>query len=187
MAMKKILLVIASLLFSGIALSATIEGHQIPDQLPAADSQLLLNGAGLREKYMIDLYIGGLYLQAKSSDATAIINADEPMALRLLIVSSRINSENMTETTLEGFQNSLGDKLAAMQPRIDQFMLSFKEPIKEGDVFEMLYLPASGVIISKNGKQLNTVEGVDFKAALFGIWLGEEPAQKSLKEDMLGK
>jgi len=187
MAMKKSVLVFASLLFSGAAMSASIDGHQIPDQLPAADAQLVLNGAGLRDKFMIDLYVGGLYLPKKSSDATTIISADEAMALRLLIVSSRITSENMTEATLEGFQHSLGSKQAAMQPRIDQFMLSFKEPIKEGDVFEMLYLPGSGVVISKNGKPLNTVEGLDFKAALFGIWLGEEPAQKSLKQEMLGK
>ena len=185
--MHKLLVVLISILFSGMALSANIDGHQIPDQLPAADTQLVLNGAGLREKFMIDLYVGGLYLTNKSSDAASIISADEPMALRLLIVSSRITSENMTEATLEGFQHSLGNKLAAMQPRIDQFMLSFKEPIKEGDVFEMLYLPGSGVVISKNGKPLNTVEGADFKAALFGIWLGNEPAQKSLKQEMLGK
>ena len=185
--MNKLLLVIVSLLCSGTALSASIDGHQMPDQLPAADTQLVLNGAGLRDKFMIDLYVGGLYLPKKNSDATAIINADQPMALRLLIVSSRITSENMTEATLEGFQNSLGNKLAAMQPRIDQFLLSFKEPIKEGDVFEMLYLPGAGVLISKNGKALNTVEGLDFKSALLGIWLGADPAQKSLKQDMLGK
>jgi hypothetical protein len=185
--MKKILLMVTAFMFSGATVAADIDGNQIPDQLPAADTTLLLNGAGLRDKFMIDLYVGGLYLAKKSSDAAAVINADEPMALRLLIVSSRITSENMTEATLEGFEHSLGSKQAAMQPKIDQFLLSFKEPIKEDDVFEMLYLPGSGVIISKNGKQLNTVEGLDFKAALFGIWLGEEPAQDSLKEEMLGK
>ena len=185
--MKKVLLIFTSLLFSTMALSASIGGHEIPDQLTAADKQLLLNGAGLRDKWMIDLYVGGLYLTEKSSDANTIISADEPMALRLLIVSSRITSENMTEATLEGFGHSLGDKQAAMQPRIDQFLAAFKEQIQEGDVFEMLYLPGDGVAVSKNGKNLDTIEGLDFKSALFGIWLGEEPAQKSLKMGMLGK
>lgn len=185
--MKKIVLALSALLFSLQALAASIDGHPMPDQLAVEDTQLLLNGAGLRDKFMFDLYVGGLYLPQKSSDAAAIIAADEEMALRLLIVSSRITSENMSEATLEGFQHSLGDKQAAMQPRIDQFLLSFKEQIKEGDVFEMLYLPETGVVISKNGKALNVVEGLDFKAALFGIWLGEKPAQESLKKEMLGK
>jgi hypothetical protein len=185
--MRKMLLVTSVLLFSTTVPAASIDGYQMPDQLPAADTQLVLNGAGLRDKFMIDLYVGGLYLPKKSSEATTIINADEPMALRLLIVSGRITSENMTEATLEGFQHSLGNRLATMQPRIDQFLLSFKEQINKGDVFEMLYLPGSGVVISKNGKALDTVEGLDFKAALFGIWLGAEPAQKSLKAEMLGE
>ena len=185
--MKKVFLLIAAMLFSTAALAADIGGHKIPDQLAAADKQLLLNGAGLRDKFMIDLYVGGLYLAEKSSDANAIIAADKPMALRLLIVSSRITSENMTEATLEGFGHSLGDKQAAMQPKIEQFLAAFKEEIKEGDVFEMLYLPGDGVAVSKNGKPLDTIDGLDFKAALFGIWLGEPPAQKSLKKGMLGK
>lgn len=185
--MTKALLLITSMLFGTAALAADIGGHKIPDQLAAADKQLMLNGAGLRSKFMINLYVGGLYLAEKSSDANAIIAADKPMALRLLIVSSRITSENMTEATLEGFEHSLGDKQAAMQPKIDQFLAAFKEQIKEGDVFEMLYLPGDGVAVSKNGKNLDTIEGLDFKSALFGIWLGDPPAQKSLKKGMLGK
>ena len=184
--MNSVVLFVTSMLFSTIASSASVDGHQIPDQLAAADTQLQLNGAGLRDKFMIDLYVGALYLTEKSSAAEVIINADEPMALRLSIVSGRITSENMTEATLEGFEHSLGDKQAAMQPKIDQFLMSFAEKIQEGDVFEMLYLPGSGVAISKNEKLLSTIEGLDFKAALFGIWLGKEPAQKSLKAGMLG-
>ena len=185
--MKKTLLVVASMLFSGLTLAADVDGHSIPDQIPAAASQLQLNGAGLRDKFMIDLYVGALYLPKKSADAAAIMGADEPMAIRLLIVSGRITSENMSEAVAEGFQHSLGSQQAAMQPRINDFLKTFSEPIKEGDVFELVYLPGSGVVISKNGKQANTVPGLDFKAALFGIWLGKEPAQKSLKQEMLGQ
>lgn len=185
--MKRFMFVFCSLLLSGMTLAADIEGHSIPDQVSAGDTRLMLNGAGLRDKFMIDLYVGGLYLPEKSTDANAILKSDEPMAIRLFIVSSRITSENMTEATLEGFQNSLGSQIAPMQPRIDSFLHSFKETISEGDVFEMLYQPGSGVVVSKNGKPANTIEGLDFKEALFGIWLGKEPAQKSLKIGMLGQ
>lgn len=186
--MNKLLHILAGLLVSHAALAASIEGHTIPDQLPAAGGQLVLNGAGLRDKFMIDLYVGGLYLPQKSSDANAIIAADEPMAMRLLIVSSRITSENLSEAVAEGFEHALGDRQAAMQPRIDEFLNTFKqEAINEGDVFEMLYQPGTGTLISKNGKQINTIKGLDFKSALFAIWLGKEPAQDSLKQGMLGQ
>jgi hypothetical protein len=38
----------------------------------------------------------------------------------------------------------------------------------------------------KNGKMLGTIEGLEFKKALFGIWLGNNPADKDLKAGMLG-
>jgi hypothetical protein len=31
------------------------------------------------------------------------------------------------------------------------------------------------------------IDGLDFKRALFGIWLGDKPVQKELKDKMLGK
>ena len=38
----------------------------------------------------------------------------------------------------------------------------------------------------KNGKKRGVIEGLAFKQALFGIWLGGVPADDSLKEEMLG-
>ncbi|WGZ94306.1 MAG: chalcone isomerase family protein [Candidatus Thiothrix putei] len=62
----------------------------------------------------------------------------------------------------------------------------FKEAIKEGDVYDFVYTPAKVVII-KNGKPSATIAGNDFKQALFGIWLGENPIQASLKKALLGQ
>ena len=39
----------------------------------------------------------------------------------------------------------------------------------------------------KNDKELGTIEGMEFKKALFGIWLSNRPADDDLKEAMLGK
>ena len=51
----------------------------------------------------------------------------------------------------------------------------------------MIYTPGSGVAISKNGELKDTIEGIAFKKALFGIWLSDKPADKKLKKAMLGK
>ena len=40
-------------------------------------------------------------------------------------------------------------------------------------------------MVYKNGKEVGVVEGLDFKKALFAIWLGEDPADDDLKEAML--
>ena len=93
----------------------------------------------------------------------------------------------MTEATLEGFEASTDGNMAPVQDDVDQFMAVFQEEIKEGDVFDLVYLPGEGVRVLKNGEVRDTVGDLAFKKALFGIWLSDKPAQENLKERMLGQ
>ena len=38
----------------------------------------------------------------------------------------------------------------------------------------------------KNDELKGTVPGIDFKIALFGIWLSNNPVDEQLKKDLLG-
>lgn len=186
--MKKVTsALLLSLALVGSASAVTVEGVDVPEQLAANDSKLVLNGAGVRSKWFLDLYVGSLYVPQNQSDAKAIINADEPQAIRLNIISGMITSDKMTSATLEGFESSTNGNTAPVQAEIDKFMNVFKEEIKEGDVFELVYVPGEGTQVYKNGEKKDTIAGMPFKKALFGIWLSDEPAQDDLKAAMLGK
>lgn len=189
--MKAISTGFASLVMAA-ALSApvsalTVDGVDVPDTYTAVDTELKLNGAGTRSKWFMDLYVGGLYVPQAANDGAAVINADEPQAITLHIISDMITSERMTEATLEGFESSTGGNTAPVKAEIDRFMNVFKEEIKEGDVFDLVYLPGEGVKVLKNGQKKDLVGGLEFKKALFGIWLSDKPAQEDLKEKMLGQ
>ncbi len=182
--------------FVSLALSAalsapvsalTVEGVDVPDTYSAMDTELTLNGAGTRSKWFMDLYVGGLYVPQSIDDGQAVINADEPQAITLHIISDMITSERMTEATLEGFKNANNGDLSAIRDDVDRFMSVFEEEIQEGDVFDLVYLPSEGVRVLKNGEVRDTVGSLEFKKALFGIWLSDKPAQKDLKASMLGQ
>lgn len=165
-----------------------VEGVELPGTIEVHDQELKLNGAGLRSKWFMSLYVGGLYLPETSDDPNEIIGADEPMAITLDIISGMITSERMTEATLEGFENATDGNMEPIQEDVDEFMGVFEEEIKEGDNFRIAYLPEEGVVVYRNGERTGTVEGgMDFKQALFAIWLGDTPAQDSVKQAMLGK
>lgn len=166
----------------------TINGVTLPATMKAGDESIALNGGGIRKKLFFKLYVGGLYLAKKSSDANAIINADEAMAVKLQITSGMISSENMSEAILEGFENSTNGNTAPLKSKIAEFVNTFKKSeIVEGNVFDIIYVPGVGVQSYKNGKLEGTIEGMDFKKALFGIWLSGKPADEDLKEAMLAK
>lgn len=163
-----------------------LSGIELPPVMETPQTALVMNGAGIRTKFFLDLYVGALYLKQQQSQPQKIINADEPMVIKLHIVSSMITSEKMETATREGFRKATKDDITPIQQQVEEFIAVFKEPIKENDVYDLVYTPDNGIAVSKNGKLYTTIEGLTFKQALFGIWLGDEPAQESLKKAMLG-
>lgn len=188
--MKKVIAMLAIALLVQLPASAqiTLNGVTLPAGLEVNGINLDLNGGGVRTKLIFKLYTAGLYLSLKSSDAAAVINADETMAVRLVITSNKINSNNMSEAINEGFDKSTGNKTAAIRDRIDELLKTFSSnPINPGDIFDITYVPGKGVQTYKNDTLESTIPGLDFKKALFGIWLSDNPVSVSLKNGMLGQ
>ena len=185
--MKKIFALLAGFVFSTSAAAVEIEGVNMPDLFPKLDSKLVLKGAGVRNKFFMDLYVAGLYVENTDRTAEEIMAADEPMAIRLSIMSSLISSEKMTEATKDGFYKSTGGKLGAIEAPMNSFIEAFSEEIFKGDVYDIIYMPESGVTVYKKGDQKSVAKGLNFKSALFGIWISKDPVQEDLRNGMLGK
>lgn len=162
-------------------------GIKIPYTIKSEETTLLLNGAGVREKYFIDLFALGLYLKAKCSDAHKIMNADEPMALKLCVLSHLITSDRMYASMDEGFKRATEGNTAPIAERIVQFKTIFANNFKKGDVFDFIYSPLKGTSIYKNNAFLMTIPGLDFKKAFFGIWMFKRPPDSDIQERLLGK
>jgi len=170
-------------------------GVTLPDTVTVAGEQLVLNGAGLREKKFliiaVDIYVAGLYLKSKTSDVQEILDADETLMLKIEIVSSHLTSKRFKNATLLGFEESTKGNTAPIQKEIDLFMQAFAGEFSKGDVFDIQYVKGKGVLVYKNGKTEPEVlvPGMSVKKALFGIWLGErtESYLQVLTADLLGK
>jgi len=162
-----------------------LEGVELPERIDSDTQQLVINGAGVRSKWFLDLYVAGLYLEAPLIDARQVIDADRPSLLRLEIVSGLISSEKMEKATREGFEKAASGGYPASTEQVDAFIEVFREEIKEGDRFDLFYLPGEGVRVTKNGVLRATLSGLPFKQALLAVWLGEEPAQESLRQALL--
>ena len=162
-----------------------VSAVEFPATLKVGEVELALNGAGVREKYFLDLYEAGLYLAQPSNDSVSIINADAPMVIHLVITSKLVSQAKLIESLQEGFQNSTQGKTEAISREIETFRQSFAEEITRGNVFDLVYSPGHGVAVFKNGKKKGLVPGLAFKRALFGIWLGDRPADTTLKQALL--
>ncbi len=183
--MKKIALSLAIVFFCAGLLSARdVAGVTVPDSIQAGGSDLVLNGAGLRTKFFFKVYVGSLYLKKRTSDASAVIAADEPMAIRLDFLMD-VEAAKIIDAWTEGFENSAGSSYDALKDKISRFNGCFREDSKKGTRYDIVYVPGDGVAVSVNGSEKARIPGADFKKAVFGIWLGEKPADRDLKKGML--
>jgi len=165
-----------------------IAGVHLKESIKLGKTDFILNGAGQRSKLFIDLYIAALYLPRKSQNAQSIIDSDQEMFIQIHVISNLITSENLSRGTAEGFSKSTGNNTAAIQTQIDEFLSAFSEPVEIGDIFEIVYQPDNGVTVVKNRHITKRIPvSLEFKRALFGIWLSDKPAQSSLRNSMLGK
>lgn len=184
--MKNILTFVLAAVVSAASFAAEVAGVNLPESLSADDQALNLNGTGVRSKFFMDIYAAGLYLPEANKDGETVVSQDKPMALRLHITSSLLTAEKMESATREGFEQSTGGKTESIKPSIEKFIAAFKDEIKENDVFDLVYKPGKGVEVYKNSELKASAEGLDFKKALFGIWLSENAVQDDLKDGLLG-
>lgn len=189
-AMKKQSILLFALLMITLHLfgQKNVGGVQVKDKIESEGTTLLLNGAGVREKYFIDLYVAALYTKEKSKDANKILDGNEPLVMKIEIVSSRITKDNMSEAIRDGFSKATKGNQANYQSKIDEFVNALSQDIKKGNKYEVVYNPTTESLkVFKDGTLKTTIKGKDFKKIVFAIWLGSNPVDSDLKNDLLGK
>ena len=183
----KILFLLALLLISSLSIAADSGKVVVTPIITCADQELQLNGFGARKKLFIKLYVASLYVQEQISDASQFLEMTQASCMRLHITSSKITSKKMIKATREGFEKSTQGNTAPIENEMKKFLSWLEQPIKKGDEFEFAFIPHNVTYVSKNGTELGVIENKEFSSALFGIWLGDMPAQQNLKDELLGQ
>ncbi len=189
MYIKSFILLLLLTLSSFTVTAMEIEGVEIPDTLtlPNTDTTLVLNGAGVREKFFMDIYIGALYLESRSSDVKAILRDTGAASVMMHFLYSEVSKEKITGGWVDGLKkNTSQTKMKTLEDSLAAFNKLFRT-VRKGDVIRIDYLPDSGTEVRINGEWRGTVEGNDFFRSLLSIWIGEKPVTGSLRKSMLGE
>lgn len=164
--------------------AGSLAGVTLPDTAQVGSKTLVLNGLGLRTKFIVKVYVAGLYLEQKSSDPDAIIKADAPKQLVMKFVHSASKSQ-MADAFDESFTNNTPEAMKTMKVDIDR-LLAALEPVKPGDEMVFTYVPGTGTTFAINGKERLTISGTAFAQVIFSVWLGPKPPNADLKKGILG-
>lgn len=190
--MKRLLLVILlNFILAGFAQAAVeVGGVRFEDKSRVADSELQLNGAGLRSRFFINVYAVGLYLGEKKTNAGDTLAAPGAKRLQLQLLRD-LTATQFVDALVESFHknndNADAEPLKSRLEELKASMLSIGSA-RKGDVINIDWLPAQGMRLTLNGKAVGKdISGEEFYRAMMKIWLGNRPVQDSVKDALLGK
>jgi hypothetical protein len=179
------LIAVLALSLSLPVLARDVAGVQVPDSVSVGGKTLLLNGAGLRSRFFVKVYVGALYLEQRSSDPAAIVAADA--AWQVVMTFKRdVDKASILGAFKEGFENNSKADAPKLIPALDRIGAVMKD-LKTADVLVIGYAPGVGSTVTAPGGGTVTIEGKPLADALLRNWLGEKPADGDLKSGMLGK
>lgn len=167
-----------------------VAGVDVPErvQLGGDARELALNGAGIRTKIVIKVYVGGLYVTSPTHDAAAVLADPGPQRVLIHMVRD-LDSKTLADALREGLDaNHTPAELAPLEARIGELvtLLTARPTVtKDSEIF-LDYVPDTGTRVIHDGKLLGTLPGADLHQALLKIWLGSKPVDSGLKNAMLG-
>jgi hypothetical protein len=182
---------VLALTVAGSATAADVGGVRIDDRQRVANTDLVLNGAGLRYAAagLVRVYVAALYLPAKraSSNEIAALKGPKRMHLHLL---REVNSNDFSKGLLNGMRANLPS--AEQQKHFDSLLklgaiFGQIPSLKKGETISIDSIPGTGTIVLVNGKRVGEAfPDETFFHALLQIWLGPKPIEESLKPVLLG-
>ncbi|MDP9362053.1 MAG: chalcone isomerase family protein [Acidobacteriota bacterium] len=174
------------LLVPTLASAASLAGVTLEDKATVNGQSLTLNGLGLRKKFFIKVYVGGLYLQAKSSNPAAILASDSPRRIVMSFLYS-VSKDQMCDAWSEGLEANTPNASAEVKGAF-KTLCSWMEPIPKGNRLVLTYVPGTGTIVEVNGKMKGTLPGKATADAIVFTWIGPKPAMgDDFKNAVLGK
>ncbi len=170
------------LVFDGIKVKTSIKVDDGDSK-----TKLVLNGAGVRDKMWINLYVQALYVLEKTDDPKKILEADQTLATRLHITSSLVSKKKLIQAIEEGVEKSYKGDLNAIRDRLNVFMTFFETQLDKDGYVDFVYSSVTKeTSVYINRKLIGKVPGQDFRIAFFGIWLADDCVDKTLKKRLLG-
>lgn len=183
----RFIVVLTLMLSPAMTFAKDVAGVSLPETVTLnAKPPLVLNGAGIRSRFFIKVYVGALYLPARTHDAEAILRSAGPVAMHMYILHSEISKEKLVDAWNDRFDANLSTaEHASLRTRIERFDGLFRT-VHKGDVIRLDYLPGTGTTVSIDDEKRGVIEGEDFMHAWLRIWLGKQPADSDLKQGLLG-
>ncbi len=163
---------------------AKIAGAYFDEVYIAEDTTLKLRGTGLlRYLGFIKAYVGAFYLEENCTIDEALSDRAKRIEVQYF---QAIKGKDFGPATDKSIAKNVDPQtFERLRPQIE-YHNSLYVDVEPGDRYSLTYIPGRGTELALNGESRGIIEGSEFAAALFSIWIGRQPIDKSFKKQILG-
>jgi hypothetical protein len=167
------------------ASAATLADVTMPDRVDAGGQALVLDGLGLRKKFFVKVYVGGLYLHAKERSPAKVLAADAPRRMAFHFLYG-VTAKQMCDAWEEGLADNTPAAAAEVKAGF-KTLCGYMEEIPKGHEMVLTYVPGQGTTVEVNGKVKGTIPGKATAEAILATWIGPHPGPgEDFKAAVLG-
>jgi hypothetical protein len=185
--MKKFVLSLILLSLSSFTQAKTVNDINFPDTLKWENTDLVLNGVGVRKAtiFKVKVYVAGLYLAKKATTADEIVALAGPKVLEMHFVMS-VEKEKLREAWESGYQKNLTkEEYAAAKDGIGA-LNKMMQTMKKGQIM-LLGTNGNNILVEINGVKNPPITNEALAKNFFKVFVGNEPPNPELKDGLLGK
>jgi len=190
--MARIATLVLAALLPLAAVAAEVGGVKLDDKarIDAGGPELVLNGAGIRTRFVVKVYVAGLYLAEKKAAAADAIALAGPKRVSITMLRD-VGAQQFNEALVDGFRaNNTAADVERLKGALDELsaIMNALGEAKKGSVIALDFVPGTGTRVQVDGAPKGKpIAGEDFYRGLLRIWLGEKPVDADLKKGMLGQ
>ncbi|MBK8003263.1 MAG: chalcone isomerase family protein [Gemmatimonadetes bacterium] len=164
----------------------TMNGVHMPSTIDVGGHTLSLNGMALRKKFIIKVYVAGLYVASESKDPQAILAADAPRRMVMHFISGHGSKDKICGAWNDGLKDNTPGASAELKAQFEQ-LCGMMRDIKNGEELLITYVPDQGTTINIAGSDVGTIAGKEFADAVLRCWIGPKPGPgEGFKKGLLG-
>ena len=164
-----------------------INGFDIPESIELNGTTLRLNGAAMRNKFFMNIYIVAFYTAQPITRDEDAVHSDIDRNLRMIVTTPLATPGIVSENVMDSLRESLGRKFYEMKPVVEKIKSVIDSAqIGYKDCMDTFYTSRDELHVFKNNLYLNSEPEARILAeALFNIYMGQQPVDSKVKRYLL--
>jgi len=135
---------------------------------------------------LFDVYVAGLYLEQKSSEASEILESEQTKRLDMHFVYKKVSAKKLSKAWSEGVEANTDGPADAYAAGLEQ-LNGWMEDVVKGDTMVFTSVPGQGLRVEVKGQDKGVISDEAFVRAFWAVFLGPKPPTGKLKDGLLGQ